>query len=32
MTYLGRNPDNSANPFFESAKKVNGTRADATDG
>ncbi len=31
VIHLGRNPDNSANPFFESAKKVNGTRVDAAD-
>lgn len=31
LIHLGRNPDNSANPFFESAKKHNGTRVDPTD-
>lgn len=31
LIHLGRSPDNSANPFFESAKKRNGTRVDASD-
>lgn len=31
LIHLGRNPDNSANPFFESFKKHNGTRVDASD-
>ena len=31
LIHLGRSPDNSTNPFFESAKKNNGTRVDASD-
>lgn len=31
LIHLGRSPDNSANPFFESAKKHNGTRVDVSD-